>query len=131
MGEHLMGRGHSGAQCASGDQKRGYGEKWGEHTHNHTLLRPGSSEKDAQGPPSGTQRGARTSGTQLDAHRHWEGGTRCLRQFSAQRQTPGSPLGSLEAGMSPFSRLVGDGPGRGGRGPHSTLQQLMQPFWEP
>jgi hypothetical protein len=51
MGEHLMGRGHSGAQCASGDQKRGYGEKWGEHTHNHTLLRPGSSEKDAQGPP--------------------------------------------------------------------------------
>lgn len=51
------------------------------HTHNHTL-RPGSSEKDAQ-VPLGTQQGVQACATQLDTHRHWKGGARCPREFSA------------------------------------------------
>lgn len=58
----------------------------------------------------------------------------------SHQQMPGSLVVSLRGVGLPFSRLVGDRAEEGeprwqgreaGRGPHSTLQQLMQPFWEP
>lgn len=80
--KHLLGHDHSA--CPWGNQRRGWGKSGiGEGcresyiTHNHTL-RPGSFEKDAQ-KPLGTQQGAQACATQLDTHRHWEGGARCPR----------------------------------------------------
>lgn len=145
-GEHLMGRGRTPAPISPPGIRGGGGVKMGRRESNsqpHTL-RPGSSEKHALGT-LGTQWGAQACATQLDAHRHWEGGARCPRQVLARargvsRQMPGSPVRSLWDTGLPFSGLVGDRSRRGsragrgrrdGRGPHSTLQQLMQPFWEP
>lgn len=58
----------------------------------------------------------------------------------SHQQMPGSLVVSLGGVSLPSSQLVGDRAEEGeprwqgreaGRGPHSTLQQLMQPFWEP
>lgn len=67
--------------------------------------------------------------------------TRILSVTSqSHQQMSGSLVVSLGGMGLPFSRFVGDRAREGeprwqgreaGRGPHSTLQQLMQPFWDP
>lgn len=73
------------------------------HTHNHTS-RPGSLEKDAQ-EPLGTQQGAQACATQLDTHRHWEGGSSVPTLIfsvtsQSHQQMSGSLVVSSGAGVS-------------------------------
>lgn len=151
-------RQHPGAKLFSGDQRRGWVKVGGgsnKHAATHSegawLFRKGCS-----GDPWHSA-GARACATQPDAHRHWKGGARCLpRRFSApEPEQPGSQLPGRKADVRQSGGVLGGGAGlpffglevggrgraregsragrgrQGGRGPHSTLQQLMQPFWEP
>lgn len=147
MGEHLKGFGRTPAPSSSPETRGGGGvvREGGSrniHTATHSeeawLFRKGCSGDpwhsagrldlcNIAGRPQTLERGCPVSPMPIP-------GTR------ATASTPRLPGGKADTRQS-GGVLEGAGPGwgggprrrgrAGGRGPHSTLQQLMQPFWEP
>lgn len=119
---------HPGAKLFSGDQRRGWVKVGrGTRTNKHTATRSEEAwlfRNGCSGDPWHSA-GARACATQPDAHRHWKGGARCLpRRFPApgpepghscraERQTSGSPVGSLGGAGLPFFGLEVGGQGVG------------------
>lgn len=160
-GEHPMGRGCTPAPSCSPGTRGGGGGKWGggleqTNTQPHALKRLGSSEMGVQGT-LGTRQApgpVQHSRTHTDTGKGAPGASHAdSPRQGRSRVTAAGPKGRRQAvrwgpwgarvSPSSGSRWGGRGSGprwgaapaggdrQGGGGPHSTLQQLMQPFWEP
>lgn len=123
------------------------GQEWGggvgiEHTYNHTL-RPDSLERMLRNPLalSRAPRPVPHNWTHTDTGKGELGAHANSRRDQSESPADARQSGGVLGGRgSPFLPARGQRAEEGeprwqgreaGRGPHSTLQQLMQPFWEP
>lgn len=144
--EHLLGRNHSA--CPWGNQRRGWGRSGvrgvGSRTHTQPHFEAWLFRKGRSGTPwhsAGRPGLCHTAGHTQTLGRGSSVPTLIFSVTSQSHQQMSGSLVVSSGGIGlPFSRLVGDRAKEGeprwqgreaGRGPHSTLQQLMQPFWDP
>lgn len=145
-GEHLMGRGHTPAPISPPGIRGGGGVKMGRresnrHTATHSeawLFRKACSGDPwhSAGSPGLCNTAGRTDTGKGAPGAHAESWREPEAPADRCQAVRWGPCGTR---VSPSPGSWGTGPGgeprrqgrRDGRGPHSTLQQLMQPFWEP